>query len=59
MYNIKEINGIDNILGSDICAATRGSCTYLQASASSYLRPTTPTVQGVFFGDRLALHHRG
>ena len=51
VYNIKkEIMGIDNILGSGICSATRGSFTYLQASGSSYLRPTTPTVQGMYMG---------
>ncbi|MFM7982693.1 MAG: hypothetical protein ACKPKO_25560, partial [Candidatus Fonsibacter sp.] len=47
MYNIKEISGIDNILGSGIFAATRGSFTYLQAS---YLRPTTPLSQGIYLG---------
>ncbi|MFM7986116.1 MAG: hypothetical protein ACKPKO_43065, partial [Candidatus Fonsibacter sp.] len=26
------------------------SFTYLQASGSSYLRPTTPTVQGIYLG---------
>ncbi|MFM7990480.1 MAG: hypothetical protein ACKPKO_65295, partial [Candidatus Fonsibacter sp.] len=34
VYNIKEINGIYNILGSGIFAAPRGSFTYLQASGS-------------------------
>ena len=50
VYNIKEISGIDNILGSGICAATRGSFTDLQASGSSYLRPITPPVQGIYLG---------
>ena len=50
MYNIKEINGIENILGSGIFAAPRGSFTYLQASGSSYLRPTAPTAQGIYLG---------
>ncbi|MFM7988445.1 MAG: hypothetical protein ACKPKO_54945, partial [Candidatus Fonsibacter sp.] len=50
VYNIKEINGIDHILGSGIFAATRGSFMYLQASGSSYMRPTTPTVQGIYLG---------
>ncbi|MFM7987754.1 MAG: hypothetical protein ACKPKO_51425, partial [Candidatus Fonsibacter sp.] len=49
-YNIKEINGIDNILGSGIFAATRGSFTYLQVFGSSYLRPITPPVQGIYLG---------
>ncbi|MFM7989098.1 MAG: hypothetical protein ACKPKO_58270, partial [Candidatus Fonsibacter sp.] len=48
--NIKEINGIENILGSGIVAAPRGSFTYLQASGSSYLRPTAPTAQGIYLG---------
>ncbi|MFM7982324.1 MAG: hypothetical protein ACKPKO_23690, partial [Candidatus Fonsibacter sp.] len=46
----KEIHGIDNILGSGIFAATRGSFTYLQASGSSYLRRTTPLVQCIYLG---------
>ena len=50
VYNINEINGIDNILGSGIFAATRGSFTYLQASRSSYMRPTTPLSQGIYLG---------
>ncbi|MFM7978901.1 MAG: hypothetical protein ACKPKO_06255, partial [Candidatus Fonsibacter sp.] len=32
VYNIKEINGIDNILGSGIFSAARGSYNYLQVS---------------------------
>ncbi|MFM7984008.1 MAG: hypothetical protein ACKPKO_32255, partial [Candidatus Fonsibacter sp.] len=50
MYNIKEIHGIYNILGSGIFAATRGSFTYLQAYGSLYLRPTTPPFQGIYLG---------
>ena len=50
VYNIKEINGIDNILGSGICVATRGPFTYLQASGFSYLLPITPLVQGIYLG---------
>ncbi|MFM7858221.1 MAG: hypothetical protein ACKO96_41460, partial [Flammeovirgaceae bacterium] len=42
--------GIENILGSGICVATRGSFTYLQASDSSYLRPITQPVQGIDLG---------
>ncbi|MFM7980305.1 MAG: hypothetical protein ACKPKO_13415, partial [Candidatus Fonsibacter sp.] len=50
LYNTKEVNGLDNILGSGIFAATRGSFTYLQASGSSYLRPISPLVQGTYSG---------
>ncbi|MFM7980573.1 MAG: hypothetical protein ACKPKO_14770 [Candidatus Fonsibacter sp.] len=50
VYNIKEIHGIENILGSGICVAPRGSFTYLQASGSSYLRPATPLSQGIYLG---------
>ncbi|MFM7978883.1 MAG: hypothetical protein ACKPKO_06165, partial [Candidatus Fonsibacter sp.] len=49
VYNTKEIYGIDNILGSGIFAAPRGSFTYLQAFGSSYLRPT-PLSQGIVLG---------
>ncbi|MFM7979494.1 MAG: hypothetical protein ACKPKO_09285, partial [Candidatus Fonsibacter sp.] len=50
VYNINEIVGINNIMGSGIFVATRGSFTYLQASGSSYLRPTAPSVQCIYFG---------
>ncbi|MFM7981930.1 MAG: hypothetical protein ACKPKO_21685 [Candidatus Fonsibacter sp.] len=48
MYNIKETSGTEHIMGSGICAATRGSFTYLQASGLFYLRPTRPLSQGIF-----------
>ncbi|MFM7990264.1 MAG: hypothetical protein ACKPKO_64210, partial [Candidatus Fonsibacter sp.] len=50
VYTIKEINGIENILVFGIVAAPRGSFTYLQASGSSYLRPTAPTALGIYLG---------
>ncbi|MFM7983546.1 MAG: hypothetical protein ACKPKO_29890, partial [Candidatus Fonsibacter sp.] len=37
VYNIKEINGIDNILGSGIFSAARGSYNYLQVSGGTYI----------------------
>ncbi|MFM7990212.1 MAG: hypothetical protein ACKPKO_63945 [Candidatus Fonsibacter sp.] len=37
-------------MGSGIFAATRGSFTYLQASGSSYLRPTAPSVRCIYLG---------
>ncbi|MFM7978284.1 MAG: hypothetical protein ACKPKO_03130 [Candidatus Fonsibacter sp.] len=50
VYNIKEINGIEILIGFGIFAAPRGSVTYLQASGSSYLRPATPPSQGIYLG---------
>ncbi|MFM7977828.1 MAG: hypothetical protein ACKPKO_00805, partial [Candidatus Fonsibacter sp.] len=50
VYNIKEINGIDNILGSGICSAARGSYNYLQVSGGTYIRPTAPTAKGIYLG---------
>ena len=50
IYNVRNIAGINNILGSGIFAAARGSYNYLQASGGTYLRPTAPNNQGAHIG---------
>ncbi|MFM7985070.1 MAG: hypothetical protein ACKPKO_37695, partial [Candidatus Fonsibacter sp.] len=50
VYNVNAISGIKSVMGFGICAATRGSRAYLQASGSSYMRPITPLVQGLNLG---------
>ncbi|MFM7982296.1 MAG: hypothetical protein ACKPKO_23550, partial [Candidatus Fonsibacter sp.] len=50
VYNIKEINGIYNILGSGIFSAARGSYNYFQVSGGTYIRPTAPTTKGIYLG---------
>jgi hypothetical protein len=45
IYNVNELLGISNTLGSGIVAAARGSFNYLQASGGTYIRPTTPSNQ--------------
>ncbi|MFM7983865.1 MAG: hypothetical protein ACKPKO_31525, partial [Candidatus Fonsibacter sp.] len=50
VYNIKEINGIDNILGSGVFSAARGSYNYLQVSGGTYIRPTAPTAKCIYLG---------
>jgi len=51
IYNVNEITGINNIIGSGICAAARGSYNYRQVSGGTYLRPTAPNNQGVYIGN--------
>ena len=50
IINIRDITGVNNILGSGIFAATRGSFVYMSASGTTYLRPTAPNNQGVYIG---------
>ncbi|MFM7985082.1 MAG: hypothetical protein ACKPKO_37770, partial [Candidatus Fonsibacter sp.] len=50
VYNTKEIHGIDNILGSGAFSAARGSYNYLQVSGGTYIRPTAPSVKGIYLG---------
>ncbi|MFM7985501.1 MAG: hypothetical protein ACKPKO_39920, partial [Candidatus Fonsibacter sp.] len=50
VYNVKEISGIDNILGFGVFSAARGSYNYLQVSGGTYIRPTAPSVKGIYLG---------
>ncbi|MFM7982468.1 MAG: hypothetical protein ACKPKO_24415 [Candidatus Fonsibacter sp.] len=50
VYNIKEIHGIDYILGSGVFSAAKGSYIYLQVSGRTYIRPTEPSVKGIYLG---------
>ena len=50
IYNVRNIEGINNILGSGIFSAARGSYNNVQVSGGTYIRPTAPNNQGVYIG---------
>ncbi|MFM7977735.1 MAG: hypothetical protein ACKPKO_00325, partial [Candidatus Fonsibacter sp.] len=51
LYSISDIVGIYKIIGgTGVFSAARGSYNYLQVSSGTYIRPTTPSVKGIYLG---------